>query len=167
MKLFRSLLCAAGIIVIGLASCSKSSTGSTGPAGPAGPDSVFSSQWINMALVYNPADSAYEEAINAPSITQSILDSGVVLSYVNFEESNGTYHVTPTGALVPFIFEDFSVGQINLSAGANYNFPYRYVTIPGALVTGNGANRKVKGYTPTELKAMSFEQVQQVLSNKN
>jgi hypothetical protein len=149
-------------------SCSKGSTGPAGPAGPAGPDSVVYSPWTPLALTYVAADTLFEQIINAPSITQAILDSGVILSYVNFQESNGTYHVVPTVGLTGIgIFEDFAVGQINIESIQNYStLPYRYVTIPGSLKTGNSAStQKVKGYTIQELKAMPYEQVQQLLGN--
>jgi hypothetical protein len=168
MKNFRSLPAAAVILLIGMISCSKGSTGPAGPAGPAGPDSVVYSVWTPLALTYVAADTLFEQTISAPSITQAILDSGVVLSYVNFLEQNGTYHVVPTAGLTGIgIFEDFAVGQINIESVRDYSsLPYRYVTIPGSMKTGNSAStQKVKGYTIEELKAMPYEQVQQVLGN--
>jgi hypothetical protein len=168
MKNFRSLLVAAVILIIGMISCSKGSTGPAGPAGPAGPDSVVYSPWTPLALSYVAADTLFEQVINAPLITKAILDSGVILSYVNFLEQNGTYHVVPTVGLTGIgIFEDFAVGQINIESVRDYStLPYRYVIIPGSLKTGNSAStQKVKGYTIQELKAMPYEQVQQVLGN--
>src|SRR3982751_3744979 len=161
MKNLRSLLVVAGILFIGMMSCSKGSTGPAGPAGPAGPDSVVYSPWIPLNFTYNAQDTAFEETLNAPSITQAILDSGVILTYVNAQDQNGSYHVIPTGALSTLnIFEDFSVGRINIVSFNDYSsLPYRYVTIPGSLKTGNSASaQKVKGYTIQELKAMPYEQ---------
>jgi hypothetical protein len=168
MKNFRSLLVAAIVIIIGMISCSKGSTGPAGPAGPAGPDSVIYSAWTPLALTYVAKDTLFEQTINAPSITKAILDSGVVLSYVNFQDTSGTYHVIPTAGLVTIgIFEDFAVGQINIQSVRDYStLPYRYVVIPGSKKAGNSAaTQKVKGYTIQELKAMPYEQVQQVLGN--
>ena len=171
MKNFRSLVAVAVILVIGLISCSKGSAGPAGPAGavgPAGPDSVTYSSWTPLALTYVPADTLFEETIAAPAITSGILDSGVILSYVNFKETDGTYHVLPTvGLLGNQFFEDFSVGNINIASVGDFStLPYRYVVIPGSLKTGNSTGAvKVKGYTIQELKAMSYEQVQQVLAN--
>jgi hypothetical protein len=168
MKNFRILLVAAVILMIGMISCSKGSTGPAGPRGPAGPDSVVYSAWTPLALTYVPVDTLFEEKITAPSITKAILDSGVILSYVNFQDTSGTYHVIPTAGLTGLgIFEDFAVGQINIESVQNYStLPYRYVTIPGSMKTGNSAStQKVKGYTIQELKAMPYEQVQQVLGN--
>jgi hypothetical protein len=168
MKNFRSLLVAAVILIVGMISCSKGSTGPAGPAGPAGPDSVVYSPWTPLALTYVAKDTLFEQIINAPSITKAILDSGVILSYVNFLEQNGTYHLVPTAGLTGIgIFEDFAVGQINIESIKDYStLPYRYVTIPGSLKTGNSASaQKVKGYTIEELKAMPYEQVQLILGN--
>src|SRR5450432_2302622 len=168
MKNFRSLLVVAGILLIGMISCSKGSTGPAGPAGPAGPDSVVYSPWIPLAFTYNADDTAYEDTLLAPSITKAILDSGVILTYVNAVGQDGIYHVIPTGALNTLnIFEDFSVGKINIVSENDYStLPYRYVTIPGSLKAGNSAaGQKIKGYTIQELKAMPYEQVQQVLGN--
>jgi hypothetical protein len=172
MKAFRSLFVVATILVIGLIGCSKGTTGPTGapgPAGAAGPDSVIYSPWMSLTLTYVAADTLFEQTITAPSITKAILDSGVVLSYVNFEESDGTYHVIPTAGLTGIgFFEDFSVGAINISSVNDYStLPYRYVVIPGSLTAGNSVSAKIKGYTVQELKAMPYEQVQQVLANKN
>jgi hypothetical protein len=170
MKNFRSLLVAAAILLIGMISCSKGSTGPAGPAGPAGPDSVVYSPWIPLAFTYNANDTAFEDTLIAPSITKAILDSGVILTYVNAIDQNGIYHVIPTGALnTLMLFEDFSIGKINIVSVNDYStLPYRYVTIPGSLKTGNSAgNQKVKGYTIQELKAMPYEQVQKVLADKN
>jgi len=168
MKNFRSFLVAAVVIITGMISCSKGSTGPAGPAGPAGPDSVVYSAWIPLALTYVAKDTLFEQTINAPSITKAILDSGVILSYVNFQDTIGIYHVIPTTGLLGIgVFEDFSVGQINIQSIRDFStLPYRYVTIPGSLKTGNSAStQKVKGYTIQELKAMPYEKVQQVLGN--
>lgn len=168
MKNFKSLPVAAVVLIIGMISCSKGSTGPAGPAGPAGPDSVTYSPWTPLSLTYVAADTLFEQTINAPSITKAILDSGVVLSYVNFQEQNGTYHVVPTVGLPGIgIFEDFAVGQINIESVQDYStLPYRYVVIPGSLKAGNSSStQKVKGYTIEELKAMPYEQVQLVLGN--
>ena len=174
MKKIRTLLSAVGVILlVGSFSCKKGDTGAVGPVGPVGPkgpDSVTYSPWIKLAFVDNTVHGQYEDTIIALSITKKILDSGVVLSYVNFEDSLGIYHVYPLSSPIFYdnVYEDFSVGKINI--GARYDFsglPYRYVTIPGAMVTGNSTEKKIKGYTPAELKAMPFSQLQAVLADKN
>jgi hypothetical protein len=170
MKQFKSFLCVAVIIVLGLTSCSKSGTGSAGPAGPAGPDSVVYSAWIPLNFTYNATDSSYEDTLVAPNITPGILDSGVILSYIQFADQFGVEHIQSIASLGSFLFEDFSPGEINITSPYVdlTNYLYRYVIIPGSLAAGNSAaTRKVNGYTTAELKAMSLAQVQQVLSSKN
>jgi hypothetical protein len=171
MKQFRILLCAATIIIIGMSSCSKGTAGPagpTGPQGPAGPDSVVYSNWITLAFTYNPNDSLFHDTLSAPTITSGILDSGVILTYIQFPDANNVAHIQPVSALNYIISEDYSVGEINiLSTQDLTNLQYRYVTIPGSKAAGNSATRKVNGYTTAQLKAMSYAQVQQVLAGKN
>ncbi len=91
MKSIRTLLALVTIVTFGITSCSKTGdTGPAGPTGPTGPDSVFSSAWIVLApsgYINDNSDSAYEQTIPAASITKAILDSGVILSYVNIARS--------------------------------------------------------------------------------
>lgn len=171
MKQFRILLCAATTIIIGMSSCSKGTTGPAGPQGPkgpAGPDSVIYSNWIVLTFTYNATDSLYHDTLSAPTITSGILDSGVILTYIQFPDANNVAHIQPVSALNYIISEDYSVGHINiLSTQDLTNLQYRYVTIPGSKAAGNSATRKINGYTTAELKAMPYAQVQQVLANNN
>jgi len=177
MKNFRRLLAVCTILVIGMVSCSKSgttgATGPAGPAGPAGPDSVVYSPWnplsMNLITPVVNSDSTFTDTLLATSITKEIIDQGVILTYVDFQESNGTDHVVDVSALVPDVIEDYSVGKINIISDIDLTgLPFRYITIPGSLITGNSeANMKVKGVLIKDLKAMSFDQAQKVLSGPN
>jgi hypothetical protein len=172
MKQVKSLLAVATIVILGLVGCSKGATGpagAAGPAGPAGPSNVMYSSWLTLKFTYNANDSAYEDTLLAPAITSGILDSGVILSYVQFTDANNTVHIQPIASLGSFFFEDFSPGHINLSSPFIdlTNYLYRYEIIPGTKQTNGATAAKVKGYTPTELKAMSYDQVQQVLAENN
>ena len=122
------------------------------------------SDWITLALTFNTNDSLYEETILAPSITQGILDSGLVLSYIQYTDQNTSeVHIQSIASLGSLIWEDYSVGKVNMFANVNLStFLYRYVAIPGSKKV-NGTTTKIKGYTPSELKAMSYEQVQKVV----
>jgi hypothetical protein len=168
MKQFRTLLALATFMIFGLISCSKTGdTGPAGPQGPAGPDSVVYSAWIPLNFTYNSNDSLFEDTLIAPTITAGILDSGVILTYIQFPDQNNVLHIQPVSSLNYIISEDYSVGKINiLSTQDLTDLEYRYVTIPGSK-KANSINIKVKGYTPQELKAMSYDQVQQVLADKN
>jgi hypothetical protein len=163
MKIIRSLLATAAIISVVLMSCSKGDTGPAGPQGPAGPDSVVYSAWIPLSFKFNTNDSLYEDTLLAPTLTKGILDSGVILTYIQFPDQNNVKHIQPVSSLNYIISEDYSPGKINiLSTQDLTDLEYRYVTIPGSK-KANSATEKVKGYTPQELKAMSYEQAQQVL----
>ncbi len=172
MKHVKSLLAVATIVIMGLVGCSKGDTGpagAAGAAGPAGPSNVMYSAWLTLNFTFNSNDSAFEDTLLAPAITSGILDSGVILSYVQFTDASNTVHIQPIASLGSFFFEDFSPGHINL--GSPFidlsGYLYRYVIIPGTKKTNGATAAKVKGYTPTELKAMSYDQVQQVLAEKN
>jgi hypothetical protein len=169
MKNFRVLIAAAAVIIIGMISCSKGSTGPAGPAGPAGPDSVTYSPWITLNTPYNTNDSLYEQSLTAASLTKAILDSGVILTYINLNQTAGQYDVIPIASFSNEMVESYAVGQINILALDDFTgYSYRYVTIPGSVKTGtNAADRKIKGYTIKELKAMPYAQAQQVLANNN
>jgi hypothetical protein len=168
MKHVKSLLAVATIVIMGLVSCSKGDAGPAGPVGPAGPDSVMYSDWITLALTFNNTDSLYEQTIIAPSITQGILDSGLVVSYIQYTDQNtGEVHIQSIASLGSLIWDDYSLGKVNMFANLNLSdYLYRYVAIPGSKKV-NGNTNKVKGYTTAELKAMSFEQLQKVLADKN
>ena len=154
-----------------MTSCSKSgSTGPAGPRGPAGPDSVIYSAWIPLTFTFNATDSLFEDTISAPNLTSGILDSGVILSYIQFTDQFGVEHIQSIASLGSFLFEDFSPGEINITSPYVdlTSYLYRYVIIPGSKTAGNSAaTRKVNGYTTAELKAMPYSQVQQVLADKN
>jgi hypothetical protein len=170
MKQFRNLLCVATIIAIGITGCSKSgSAGPAGPPGPAGPDSVISSGWISLTTTFNTTDSLYEGTITASALTENIIDSGIILTYINFAQAGAAADIQAVSSLNYFISEDYMVGQINILSTEDLSgLPYRYVIIPASKTTGNSvATRKVNGYTTSQLKAMSYAQAQQVISGKN
>jgi hypothetical protein len=169
MKNFKLLIAAAAIVIIGMMSCSKGDTGPAGPAGPAGPDSVTYSPWIKLNTPFNTNDSLFEQSLTAASLTQGIIDSGVILTYINLNQTAGQYDVIPISSFSNEMVESYSVGTINILALNDFTgYFYRYVTIPGSVKTGpNSAERKIKGYTIKELKAMPYAQAQQVLADKN
>jgi len=169
MKHVNVLLAAATIVILSMVGCSKGNTGPAGPVGPAGPDSVLYSKWITLSTPYNSSDSAYEDTLIAPAITSGILDSGIILSYIQFTDQNNVVHIQSIASLGSLIFEDYTVGKINIVSPRIdlTSYLYRYVIIPGSKKLNSTTPGKVMGYTPAELKAMSYEQAQQVLSGNN
>ena len=119
-------------------------TGATGASGSGGGTSttsnVFYSNWLSVQFT---GFDEFSATINAPKITQEILDKGTVLTYA---KSNVTGNVIP----LPFAALNgttrttvvYNLGKVLL--GANFNASsqtYRYIIIPAG--TSIGAGRKV------------------------
>jgi hypothetical protein len=117
------------VTVIGffsLVSCSKSNnSGSNSNA-----DTVYYSNWVTLSTTFNSGDSAYEENISAPKITQTVLDQDVLLSYVQFQG-------LVIGAGDFGVFPAYMVGNINVLSGlgdlTGAGLQFRYVIIPGKV----------------------------------
>jgi hypothetical protein len=120
-KLKISFLVAAFLIgVAGIGGCKKNYYTTSSSA-----DSVMYSPWITLNMTPDQGDTTYEQNVAAKSLTQSVIDKGTVLCYlqyqgqVNFASDLGVY---PT----------FSVGNINLFTFVDATgLQFRYVIIPG------------------------------------
>jgi len=149
-----------------MVSCSKNSgtTGPAGPAGPAGPDSVIYSQWAAVSTPFFGLDanndSVFEQVITAPAITQTILDQGLVLSYIQL--ADGT--VSDVSDFSSFLDVYYAVGTITMDSygidlsQAGWNV--RYVIISGSILAGNS----FKQYSKAQLKAMTYSTVTKLLT---
>src|SRR5579863_224069 len=72
--------------------------GADGAQGPAGPDSVMYSPWNTLAMTFDSVqtssnDSVFSENITANSITQTVLDGGLVVGYLSYIDSTGATNV--------------------------------------------------------------------------
>ena len=162
MKNLRSFsVLFAGMALIFFA-CSKGTTGPAGPQGPPGPDSVIHSNWIVLNMVSHDNDTTFDETLSAPAITQKILDSGIILTYISVQDNTNTTLVF--NAAPYFLSEIFSPGQIDLVAPADFTgVNYRYVVIPGSTTAGTITSGPAKGLTVSELRAMSYSAVQKMI----
>lgn len=151
--------------------------GQAGPPGPSG-SSVIYSAWFNFASA-NWADTTLTNLGTVrranrftSSMTQAILDNGVVMAYFSTA-------LPATGAFVlPFITNGTpalsisympAVGRVIYYAGvvqsggggvtvpATYGF--RYIIIPGTISGGRVMNGVAGGYTIDELKRMPYSKV--------
>ena len=131
----------------------KGDTGATGPQGPKGDtgpagsgggtttaSNVFYSNWISVQ--FGGSGENYSATINAPKITQEIIDKGTVVTYAKsnisgnviplpFAALNGTTRTTVV----------YNLGKVLL--GANFDASsqtYRYIIFPAG--TSIGAGRK-------------------------
>jgi hypothetical protein len=158
--------------VFGMIGCSKSS-GPAGPQGPAGPDSVIHSGWIqlNMSGIIDPStgDTIYYEAIHAPGLTQGVIDSGLILTYLDVpDQTTGADNLVNASV---YIQEYYAVDSIYLysfpgggaTSGFNYSgLNYRYVVVAGTIKDGSIASGPAKGLTLKELQNMSYAAVQKL-----
>lgn len=159
------------------------SNGAPGPAGPAGPSGGATySTWVvtTPANWVTTPDYAVEFMYTrtAPSVTQAIIDQGVVLAYMKGDPIyEGTpqfntvfqlpytvgvgfgwtdifeYAVEAPGAIRFFYKSDFPWDEDGLGL-----ISFRYITIPGTLA-GKSSSPRYGGFTKEELKAMPYEEV--------
>ena len=132
--------------IFSLISCSKTNNNTVTT-----PDSVYTSAWITLAMDTVPTDQDWEEIVSAPAITSAILDNGVVLGYGAYLDANND---TVVSQAIEFdMFQTFYIGNILLqSGGDNSGLWYRYVTIPGHVLT-------TKGLTPIQVKSLTYAEV--------
>lgn len=157
-------------------------SGNTGLTGATGVANVIYSAWITDAVPALWADTTMafygslirRRNITAPGITQTILDQGVVLSYVRFTgntyalpflfaSGGGTVGVAgqpAVGRLIYILYNPLTGGAPPgglLSSGLDI----RYIIIPGGVLGGRGINTGIggTGYSEAELRAMSYENI--------
>jgi hypothetical protein len=155
-------------------------TGATGPAGPAGTANVIYSSWFSFATA-DWADSnitnvgAAKRAIRlAPGVTASVMNQGVILSYMTFtSDPNLAFYGLPftcTSCPGVWVFNQLPVtGKIvyyhttgtgtNPGATLPTSFSFRYVIIPGGVAGGKLMSGPAKGKTVEALRAMSYKEV--------
>ena len=168
--LWLSVCCALAIL-----GCSK---GDTGPTGPAGAANVIYSEWyspetwrthVNWGIHYRAYDMV------APSLTQEIVDRGVVLVYVRFVGSNPAILQLPIvmgespGYSFSYLAQADTVTAQYYTPSDPSNFPeilqrwnvFRYVLIPGgeAAATKAGASADARERLAAELRAMPYADV--------
>jgi hypothetical protein len=160
LKLYSILVLLVAVIAVG---CSKSSTGPAGPAGPAGPDSVVYGGWTVLNLVYNANDQLDEQAISAPGITQRILDSGIILTYVGQPNGSSASDVASGSVFLAEygVSEDYSLGNIALAGDTNLvnGLVYRYVAVPGKVSDGTMVSGPLKGMTKQQAENISYAEL--------
>jgi hypothetical protein len=88
-------------------------------------DSVMYSPWITLQMVKDANDSNYQQNIAAKSLTQSIIDKGTILTFLQYQGQ--VNYASDLG-----VYPTFTVGNINLFTGLNATgLQFRYVLIPG------------------------------------
>ena len=160
LKLFIVLFAGIAFAVIG---CSKGTTGPAGPPGPAGPDSVMHSAWITLATPFNTTDSAYEQSITANAITQSIIDNGLILTYLDLG-GPGDGQIFPTASVGFAVGENYRVGFIDIFSSSNLTGTgFRYIIVPGTVSINKVISGPAKGLTKQQLMQMSYKDVEDLV----
>lgn len=168
-------------------------SGPIGPQGPPGTANVIYSAWatVNSLVAANGAiiDSSFTDYGTckrwfriAPSLTQGVLDQGLVLSYWRVGVPPSQIYSTlpyqfPVGAQVYYLGAlptvQSSVGKIfyftsifgtNTGWVPNGGAESRYVIIPGTIAGGRSAGIGGTNYTADQIKAMPYEQVCQLFN---
>lgn len=110
--------------------------GAQGPRGPAGTANVIYSQWLSVDLKSGIYAGVYYAKINAPKLTQSILDKGIAKVYVR---SGSKVYEIPNPFFNGFYFS-LSVGYLEFFSPADWDsasgYTFRYVLVPGGAVAG-------------------------------
>lgn len=142
------LLC----VTLATLGCAKGDTGPTGPKGDPGTANVIYSEWYspptwNAVTLYGVAWRTF--TMGAPSLTQDVVDHGVVLVYMRFVGYNPDVVQLPV--VLPDVGFSFSFRARADSVRAEYYSPsnptvypnvappsnlVRYVLIPGGVVDG-------------------------------
>jgi hypothetical protein len=158
LKLVSILLIVVSTAII---SCSKGTAGPAGPTGPPGAGDVQHTAWqlLSTAIegVDANGDTVYSESITAASITQTVLDSGLVLGYIQNPDGS----IEDVADLSIFLDVEYALGSINLTSFGvdltGYNF--RYIIVPGATFITSS----LRGYSKQQLKTMSYDSVVKLL----
>lgn len=109
----------------------KGDRGDRGPKGATGTANVIYSDWLSVDLKSGIYYGLYYAKINAPKLTRSILDKGVMKVYVS--AGNSVYEIPNSG--FDGLYLKFSVGYIEIFSPTDWDtysgYKYRYVLIPG------------------------------------
>lgn len=144
--------------------CTKGEQGPAGPKGTTGSANVRYSTWAKLAMTKDPNDSTlFDQTIKADSLTQGILDSGIVLTYLKYQDPNSLQ--TSVVNASSYMEEDFSVGSIQLYSAFDFSgLYYRYVLIPGGVKVGRLSSGKL--VTRDNLKTLTYQEALEVTGQK-
>ncbi|MBK6936394.1 MAG: collagen-like protein [Chitinophagaceae bacterium] len=173
--------------------------GPVGPVGPAGPQgaagtaNVIYSAWVNEgpwadtvmnSLGNSPAGNAKRMIVAAPSLSQAVLDQGVVIGYYRWSLSGNNPVTLPsnfvTGTTIVELGYRAALNKLvyffwipaNSTTPVSFtglgSAQFRYVIIPGGVAGGRTAEKaaQIKGqiYTESQLRAMSYAQLCSLLN---
>jgi hypothetical protein len=145
MKKIKTTITILAIAIFSI-SCSKPEDGAVGLQGETGTANVIYSDWATTP--FTNSGSFWKSNINAPKITQEIIDKGNVLVYVKL----GT-QVLPLSYAKgsSYALFGYSLSHIDIETNSDYSiFPFRYIIIPGGVSVSaktSQLNYKVMSYS--------------------
>lgn len=158
--------------------------GATGPQGPVGSANVIYSSWFTIADWADTTlllSGAVTRGIrNVSSLTQVIIDNGVILTYLRQAGTNTSgpnllpFNCVACGVLgnplvigaLPqpakiIFYNSFFNGSLGIAITAA---ELRYILVPGGVVGGRFTSGPAAGYTVAQVKAMSYAQVSSIFN---
>jgi hypothetical protein len=175
LKLLFSLVLAAGCVT--MIGCSKSNNNSSTPPA-ASSDSVLYTNWTPLSMngfILNSGDTFFSQTIIAKSITSAVINRGIVLGYLMFQDPNsGDTVIQPVGNYMTFLVYPDSIflesDPFNPSPSSGFNFSgynFRYVVIPGKILTSGVSGAAVgaaQNVTAAQLSTMSYADVKRLFN---
>lgn len=179
-------------IIFTFINCSKEGpAGATGPSGPAGPQGPAGSPNVIYSAWFTPAQNGgwVDTTINgvsaqkkfskaAAGVTENLLNTGVILSYMKLNPDGAGGTTTSVrqlpynnpGTATQFIainyvgsitFAQVSTASPGLAVPASSgSLEFRYILIPGGVVGGRmAAGGSFSGYTIDQIKGLTYEEV--------
>ncbi len=163
--------------------------GPTGPSGPAGTANVTYSAWYTTvtgdftATGVAPYTAVFLYDQDAPGVTQSIIDNGVVLCYMRDFTTAAIAPARSTDVVqLPYLADFNSIDNYDfvLNAAGNIRFlykslipltnpdvtgtSYRYVLIPGSILGGKPAGAQGKAVEANELRKLPYSEICKIFS---
>ncbi|WP_282055419.1 hypothetical protein [Maribacter luteus] len=140
--------------------------GAQGEQGETGAANVIYSEWLDSPLAENIALESTNADIAAPSLSQEIVDQGVVLLYGRIETNGNVYSLPYIGnqGVSYYYYHNLEVINIRLTTidGSDIGSPlfssYRYILIPGGVQASNGIGG-ITGKSSTDYSKMSYEEI--------
>ena len=140
--------------------------GTDGEQGETGTANVIYSDWIDSPFDSTILDSSGNESISVPSLSQEIIDQGVVLVYGR-DNINNVYAIPFIGIQGVSYYYRYNFENINIRLatldGSNIGSPlfssYRYVLVPGGVEASNGIGGIGSKTSTIDYTKMSYEEV--------
>jgi hypothetical protein len=156
------------IAMFSVTSCTKKTTNNNVVQ-----DSIYYSAWIPLSMQVDVTDSIYEQSITASKLTASVISHGAVLGYLGYPGNSdtiveslaelsslyGVQQILEPGTISIITPYEPSFSCCDLTYTASSGFLYRYVIIPGNVLTTS-----FNGMTQQQLSKMSFSDVQKAIN---